>query len=503
MGNSPHIALIHILDDDSLLNIFYIYRPAIFDGDKDYDARIGGGAEWDRERWWYKLAQVCRRWRILILESPSYLSLCLVCTYGTPVADMLAHSPPLPLVIDFFRGYRDVTAEDEEGIILALEQRHRVRHVRLQMPILKMQKLIMAVDEEYPMLEYLVMEPPNDDKSSALMLPETLQAPHLRHLMLVDFVLPIRSRLLTTAVSLVTLALYMESPSVYFQPNALLYWLSFMPQLETLVISFVFHVPNRDVERQPMQTPILTHVTPPNLRCFEFHGVSTYLEAVLCRITTPRLETLCIRFFNQITVSIPSLVQFVNTTENIGFDGVIFQFYREKVYAGMFSRAEPQVFPLHIKIPCWHLDWQVSSVAQIFNSLNQISSTVEHLTFRHEVHSLSSEEHNEVDRSEWRKLLRSFSNVKTLQVDDGLVNELSHSLRLDDGDLPLDLLPELQEITYSGSGDLDQNAGRPVTLVRPNSRSLTPLSRSSSPRLLESPHAIPAGSSKAGNDLDS
>ncbi|KAF8490316.1 hypothetical protein F5888DRAFT_1741582 [Russula emetica] len=124
---SPHIASIHILNDDSFLNIFYL--PPIFDGDEDEGVRLAGGRESYRERWCYNLAlaHVCQRWRNLILGSTSYLGLCLVCTFGTPVADMLAHSPPLPLIID--QG-RNVT-EDEEGIVLALEQRDRVRRVRL------------------------------------------------------------------------------------------------------------------------------------------------------------------------------------------------------------------------------------------------------------------------------------------------------------------------------------------------------------------------------------
>ena len=179
---------------------------------------------------------------------------------------MLAHSPPLPLVIDYFDKDCDITAEDEEGIILALKQRDRVRRVRLRMPVSNLQKLIVAIDEEYPVLEYLIMAPPTEDKSTTLMLPETLQAPHLRHLVLIGFALPIGSRLLTTAVGLVTLCLFMDHPSTYFHPNTLLQWISFMPQLETLVIVFLFPVPNRDVERQLMHTPIMTHVTLPNLR---------------------------------------------------------------------------------------------------------------------------------------------------------------------------------------------------------------------------------------------
>jgi hypothetical protein len=105
---------------------------------------------------------------------------------------------------------------------------------------------------------------------------------------------------------------------------------------------------------------------------------------------------------------------------------------------------------------------------------------VEHLTLEHELHSRSSEEHNEVDCTEWHKLLRSFSYVKTLRVDDGLVKELSRCLRLDDGELPFEVLPELQELTYPGSSDTShaftsfidarQNAGRPVTLVLDQTR---------------------------------
>jgi hypothetical protein len=95
-GNSPHNTSIHIIDDDSLLNIFYLYRQAIFDGDEAENVRISGGRLWDRERWWYKLAQVCQRWRNVLLGSASYLGLSLICTEGTPVVDMTCWHIHLP-----------------------------------------------------------------------------------------------------------------------------------------------------------------------------------------------------------------------------------------------------------------------------------------------------------------------------------------------------------------------------------------------------------------------
>ena len=412
---------------------------------------------------------------------------------------MLAHSPSLPLTVDYI-SEDGITAEDEEGILLALEQRHRVRHLRLHLPVQNLQGLVMAIDEEFPILEYLIVSRWWKDSTTFLTLPQSLQAPHLRHLMLRGFACPIRSPLHPTAAGLVTLFLVIIHPSTYFQPDILLQWISFMPQLESLEIAFSFPVTNRDVERQLTHTPITTHVTLPNLRLFRFQGVSAYLEAVVCRITTPRLKTLQIRLFKQLTFSFPRLPQFMNTAENLRFDNAEIKFKNKGIFVGMFPR-EADTYVFYVNIRCWHLDWQVSSVAQISNALSQVLSGVERLTLEHEIHSQSSKEHNHVDRIEWRNILRSFSNVKTLCVKDGLVEELSHCLRSEDGELPLELLPELQELTYFESRDngdaftsfIDarQNAGRPVTLVRD----------SPSPLSFEPP-AITSPSDEARNDIE-
>ena len=454
--------------------MFYLYQPFILGEDEDdYYRLVGGRVPWDRGRWWYQLAHVCQRWRNIILGSASYLRLSLVCTNGTPVENMLAHSPHLPLTIDYSSN-DGITAEDEERILLALEQRHRVRHLRLVFPVQNLQKLVMAIDEEFPILEYLIVDTSGKD-IAVLRLPETLQTPRLRHFVLRGFACPVRSRLHPTSGGLVTLCLVTTHPSAYFQPNLLLLWISFIPQLESLEIAFLFPIPNRDVERQLTHTPITTRITLPNLRLFWFRGVSAYLEAVLCRITTPCLENLRIQLFKQLTFSVPRLLQFMNTTESLRFDNAVIVF-KDKCIGVLLSFREADIYAFIVAVDCWQVDWQVSSAAQISNTLSQVFSAVEHLTLRHEVHSQSSEEHNDVDRTEWRNLLRSFSNVKTLRVEDGLVEELSRCLRLEDGELPLEMLPELQELTYPGSGDtvdaftslIDarRNAGRPVTLVR-------------------------------------
>ena len=263
--NRPYGSPIHILDTDSLLNIFHLHRPVLLEDDEDDDDRILEGGEWVRERWWYKLSHVCRRWRYLILGSASHLGLCLVCTYGTPVGDMLANSPPLPLVIDHIDDDHDITTEDEEGILLALQHRDRVRRIRFQMPVPNLIRLITAMDDEFPILDYLYLAAPKNDKTS-LILPSTFEAPHLRHLVLDNVVCPIGSALLTPVTGLVSLSLLKIRPSAYFSPSVLLQRLSLMPQLETLGIDFHSPVSNRYVQRQLLDTPAMTHVTLPNLR---------------------------------------------------------------------------------------------------------------------------------------------------------------------------------------------------------------------------------------------
>ena len=468
-SNRPHITPIHVLGDDLLLDIFYLYRPFFLGEDEDDFNRLYGGRErWNQGRWWYRLAHVCQRWRSLILGSASYLRLSLVCTNGTPIESMLAHLPALPLTIDY-GGERDITAEDEHAILLALEQRHRVRHLRLALPVLYLQRLVMAINGEFPILEYLIVYPTKI--STVLTLPETLRAPQLRHIMLGAFTRPIRPRLHPTTESLVSLFLIINHQSAYFQPNVLLQWISSMPQLENLAITFTFPVPDH-VERELVHTPITTHITHPNLRLFLFGGISAYLEAVVCRITTPRLEKLGIRLFRKRTFSLPGLVQFMNTTENFRFHNAQIRFKDNEVNVEVFLR-EADTYSFSVTIDCW--DWQVSSAAQISNALSQVFSPVEQLTLEQ---SRSSKDHNYVDQIEWRNLLRPFSNVKTLGVGDGLVEDLFRCLQLEDGEPPLGLIPKLQELIYSARRDAGdaftsfidarQSAGRAVTLVRHN-----------------------------------
>jgi hypothetical protein len=162
-------------------------------------------------------------------------------------------------------------------------------------------------------------------------------------------------------------------------------------------------------------------------------------------MTIPLLKTFAILFFNQLSFSIPRLLQFMGATENLRFSNVEFLFYHEAVAAWLYPPMENASYNFYIKVICEHLDWQVSSMAQILNVLRPLLSSVVDLTLDYREHTLSSQCHNEVDQTLWCKLFRSFRNVKTLRVHSGLIGNVSRSLRLNGGS-PLELLPELTEL---------------------------------------------------------
>jgi len=422
--------------------------------------------------------QVCKRWRCLTLGSASYLGLFLLCTYGTPIADMLAHSPPIPLILDYVDKDRNITAEDESAISLALQHRDRVRRIRFLMRASNLCKFLPAIKEEFPNLEHLYIQPLSTSQCG-LALPESFQAPNIRHLVLVNFPLPLGSPLLVAAAGLVTLSLQDIPSSMYLCPDELLRWLSSNPQMETLRIGFYFcGGSGHDVERQLSRMPITTHVTLPNLRRFTFEGVSAYLTALLHRIAVPLLEKLDIHFFDQFMSPAPDLAQFIIANINFRSSRVELGFCDKGVVVCAYPHDRARVYSWRVSIsrgpPDW-LDWPpvASCIVQLLDALGPALSTVVGLILEYGRDSVPSEW---LDRTEWREILGSFGNVNTLHVPNDLIREVSRSLQAENGESPMDVLPRLKMLSYSGSrsaGDklmpfikARRKAGCPLTLAR-------------------------------------
>ena len=202
-----------------------------------------------------------------------------------------------------------------------------------------------------------------------------------------------------------------------------------------------------------LHTPNIPHITLPNLRLFDFGGDSAYLEALVSRMNAPLLTRLSVNFFNQLSFSLPHLGQFVTTAENIRFSRVDFLFYHKAVVVFMYFSLSTSFPTLDIRVDCKHLHWQVSSMVQIFDVLNPLFSTVVDLTLDYRSQKLSLDRHNQTDRTQWRELLRSFRNVRTLRVHDGLVGEVSRCLASDE-EQASEIFPKLETLVCSmGSRD--------------------------------------------------
>jgi len=389
---------------------------------------------------------------------------------------MLAHSPPLPLTIDHLDADRNINAEEEERIMLALRCCNRVRRIRLAMPGSNLQKLIMAMDEEFPILEFLLIAP-SIDHGVGLTFPHGFQAPSLRHLTAGDFALPIGSPLLMTQVGLVTLNLNLIHSSAYFTPSELLQRLSLMPQLETLTISFRAPAPNHGFNQLP--TSDMARITLPNLSWFSFAGYSAYLEELLAHISIPLIKRLDIMYTDQHLFSVPHLGELVTKTKNLRDNAAELAFQEDSVFLWVKPLLEARVHTLRVRVFGRHLNFQAALAAQVFSFLSPVLSTVMDLALRWDHPSLSIFWPVLAHPSHWRKILRPLSNVNTLFVHSTLVGQISHCLQSDDGELAMKLLPELNRLGCvgrdDGDDDLDtfaafiearQNDGRPVTLVR-------------------------------------
>ena len=392
---------------------------------------------------------------------------------------MLAYSPStLPLIIDHFEDDQYLTSEDEKGIILALQHRDRVRRIRIIKPTPILQKLVISLHGEFPILEFLFIWHqryylPMIEQITNLNLPETFRAPHLRQLLLKNLATPIESPQLTTMGNLVTLFLTKITFSAYFHPNVLLQRLSLMPQLEVLWIGFNF---NRDADRQLSRTPIMTGVTLPNLRQLGFQGSSAYLEVLLPWVAAPLVERLRIYFFNRMIHSIPHLRQFMSTARNLQVKTLRFEFQKDCLRVLAYPHVGATFHNFDLDFGGRHLDWQVISAAQVFHALSTVFSMVEDLTVIFYRYNISSEWNNEADRIHWRKLFGSFGKVKNFTVDGGgLFGQLFDALQPGEEESQMELLPELQKLSYSGRRtsrdaftqfiDARQKAGHPVTVV--------------------------------------
>ncbi|KAI0291197.1 hypothetical protein B0F90DRAFT_1778838 [Multifurca ochricompacta] len=453
------LTTINTLPDDVLLDIFDHHRSASL-------------GDWVHMQGWYALAHTCQRWRQLVFASSLRLNLQLRCTFCMSVVDMINNSPPFPLILDYGpRFLKTWDAEGEDGFLFALRHLQRASKIELSAPESTLTKLTAAMVEAAPRLEYLSLH----SQTTELILPKQFldgYAPQLRHLILTGASLATLNPLLSSSTSLVSLVLERIPSSAYFSPDNLIVHISSMPQLRTLSISFLSAVPRPGFGSERFLPPgPLARVELPVLKQLIYRGVSAYIEALLARIQTPLIDDIDITLFNQLTLSIPRICNFVHNLETSRSTRARIGFSETSAHVVIVAAVPQQPTDstdIFLGVSCSQIDFQVSAMAQLCSGLSTSLAPIEELTLGFHHHHQNHQHHryhwgrwpDEVEPAVWHALLAPFQRTCTLRVHVALAADLARALLqlpdIENGQLGVELLlPELRTIVLLHRGDVN------------------------------------------------
>ena len=124
--------------------------------------------------------------------------------------------------------------------------------------------------------------------------------------------------------------------------------------------------------------------------------MATDLEGLVARISTPSLSSFRVDLFVQPSFTVPHILQFVQSYENLRLTAVQVTFSAHEV--SLYADPWCWYAPLKVRIWSRHLNWRVAFAAQIFGALSPVLSVVETVTFSYyKERNQSSELHNNVD----------------------------------------------------------------------------------------------------------
>ena len=427
-------AVIDLLPDNVLLEIFYFYK----------DDNISGiGLTWS----WGTLIHVCRRWRYIVFGSPLRLNLRLACSSRTPTRRLLDIWPPFPISI-FSLIDRMADEECLENVMATLECRDRISFIYIRYDIggSASEKSIAAMHKPFPLLTECRLI--STSKSVSIpVLPETFlggSAPLLVMFELRGIPFPTFPNFVLSSTRIQYLSLDDIPDSGYISPEVMATCLTALPNLRHLSIGFRSPLP-RPVQIKP---PPLTRAVLPALTRLSFEGVSEYFEDFIARIYAPQSYSLTLTFFMDLVFDVPRLHNFINRTERDNEARMELTSQEIKVVLG--SRSQ---FMLGIK--CERLDWQLSSMTQIFSQQLALLSHVEHFEIRepdYSLHRIGWEDDPDMDPSQWLELFRLLIAVQSLYVSERLVHRVAAALKELTRDVAMEVLPALRILSLEGLG---------------------------------------------------
>ena len=444
------------LPEEILLEIFDSYRRVL---KHDVSNQRAGGRyrydylldpiyerQWNRKHGWFKLVHVCRKWRRIVLGSPSRLDLSLFLTEQNPGRMQTVYTPrlpPLPIRVDYSNPLRAPTNKDVDRMVAALKQRdRRVRGVVFKAQGLRQQqqleKVFKALKRPFPTLERLEIYRSSIDDWE-LQLPPTFlrgSAPRLRRLKMFPVSLKSISKLLSSATALVELSLGIDTIVGSSPAESLVAHLQTMPCLRWLALklrSEMSHILAREFREIGGKVVPLSQLT-----VLHFKGHRLLLNSLLSGLAAPSLRTFDIHLnghLDDLTSPIPHVSRFM---ADINLESEAFKFRVSSSDHGYILSLSLLAHSESIDDPDPHFDFYSPDVMQISNVLSPRLATVEELF-------LVSTDNPLPATTPWRRFLELFPNVKVLRLVHNVMFDIAHSLQ-EDQDESAPVLPLLEKI---------------------------------------------------------
>jgi len=422
---------INKLPDEDLLEIFEFYMayplpPPFLDEDA-----------------WHTLVHVCRRWRYVVFGSPRRLDLRLLCINGR-LMKTLDIWPELPIVIHV-DSWRNGQLPSDSDVISMLKRHDRVCKIFINgVPNTLLEEIATT---SFPALIELELA---SFQGGTPILPDSFlggSVPSLRSLDLWGIPFPGIGKLLLSTRDLVTLSLGSMSHSGYISPEAMAAILSALTRLKSLHLNF--ETPEFWAHGASRRPPARTRVVLPSLTEFDFSGTSGYLEDIVSRIDAP-LDCIDATFGEPVS-DMPLLRDFIGRTKILKAPHraeLFFSSFNDRV--SLFQRKGNIDFKV-LNILRYTSDPQLSSLTQACSRLLPPLPTLELLGIsKYESEFRSSQWLNEVENTQWVELLRPFTAVKDLALDEAFVLSVASALRGLVGEGETETLPALQNIFLEG-----------------------------------------------------
>ena len=321
--------------------------------------------------------------------------------------------PSLPIII---RNVVDFPMPEDYDFDAAIVHHSRVCEINLlRLNRSQFPRLALAMSEQFPSLAHLMLGYLDLGCPPAALSDEFLggSAPALESLRLHSVPFPALPKLLLSATDLVNLSLVAIPHHGYISPEAMVAGLAASVNLKSLTIEF--KSPQSRPDHSSRHPPPLTRTVLPALTWLNFEGVSEYLEDLVARIDAPLLESTWITFFNQLILDIPQLGHFMRRTSRIqAFNEahVDFDYYGVQVESLPPTRTLDE--KSRLRISCRELDWQLSSLAQVFTSFLPSIHMVEQLYIYGSQYLPSLWQDGDIENMQWLEFFHPFVAVKTL-----------------------------------------------------------------------------------------